>query len=354
VPLLAVIAWLIALAATRLSIALLLRLASRTTIAWDDALVRRMPGPLRLGWWLATMAGGLRVMELYAPAQRFADEALSSVALVAVFWVALRAIDVLGQVVAASPWATSHPVSRALLPLSLRSAKVTVVALALVAILYVWGLPVASLLAGLGIGGLALALAAQKTVENLFGSFSIGIDQPFREGEFVKVDDFVGTVEAIGLRSTRFRTLDRTIITIPNGKLSDMKLESFAPRDRIRLSCTVSVVYGTTAAQMREILAGLERVLRSQGKIWPDAVVTRFGALGTSSLDIEVMAWFQTSDWGEFQLIRQDVLLAFMEVVESAGSSFALPTRTVHLVDRPEPGERGGAPQGRGPAADAG
>jgi len=147
----------------------------------------------------------------------------------------------------------------------------------------------------------------------------------------VKIEDFVGTVEAIGLRSTRVRTLDRTLATIPNGKLADMRLESFTARDRIRLACVVGVVYGTTAAQMRSVLSGLERVLREHPKIWPDAVVVRFKEFAASSLDIEVMAWFQTPDWGEFQLIRQDVLLAFMEVVESAGTSFAFPTQTVHL-----------------------
>jgi MscS family membrane protein len=203
---------------------------------------------------------------------------------------------------------------------------------ALVAFLAELGYPVASLVAGLGIGGLALALAAQKTVENLFGAFSIGADQPFREGDFVRIEDFVGTVEAIGLRSTRFRTLDRTLITIPNGKLADMRLESLTERDRMRLACTIGLVYGTTTSQMKTVLAGLERVLRAHPRIWPDAVVVRFKEFGDSSLNIEVMAWFQTSVWSEFQLMRQDILLQFMDVVEKAGSSFAFPTRTVHLV----------------------
>jgi len=152
-------------------------------------------------------------------------------------------------------------------------SKVAVLILAVIALLSAWGYSVASLLAGLGIGGLAVALAAQKTVENLFGAFSIGVDQPFREGDFVKVEDFVGTVEVIGLRSTKIRTLDRTLITLPNGKLSDMRLESFAARDRIRLACSLGLVYETTTAQMRQVLAELEKRLRAHPKIWPDAVV---------------------------------------------------------------------------------
>jgi MscS family membrane protein len=203
--------------------------------------------------------------------------------------------------------------------------------MAVVAVISELGYPVASLIAGLGIGGLALALASQKTVENLFGAFSIGVDQPFREGDFVKVEDFMGTVEAIGLRSTRLRTLDRTLITIPNGKLAEMRIESFAVRDRIRLACTLGLVYGTTANQMRLVVAGLEQTLRQHPKIWPEGITVRLKELTPSSLDIEIMAWFATADYTEFQLIRQEILLQFMEVVEKAETSFAFPTRTVHL-----------------------
>jgi MscS family membrane protein len=253
-------------------------------------------------------------------------------ALYAAFLFAIvRLVDVVSRAIASSPWATSHPASRSLVPLGARAAKVVVFAIAVVALLADLGYPVTSLIAGLGIGGLALALAAQKTVENLFGAFSIGLDQPFREGDFVRIDDFVGTVEAIGLRSTRVRTLDRTLVTIPNGRLADMRVESYSVRDRMRLATTISLVYSTTSTQMRDVLAGLEKVLRAHPKIWPDAVVVRFKELSPSSLDIEVMAWFQTPDWGEFQLIRQEILLSFMATVEQAGTWFAHPTRTVHL-----------------------
>src|SRR5262249_15519790 len=160
----------------------------------------------------------------------------------------------------------------------------------------------------------AFALAAQKTVENLFGAFSIGIDQPIREGDFVNIDGVTGTVEAIGLRSTRIRTLDRTLISIPNGKLAEMRLESFAARDRLRLACTLGLVRTTSAKQMREVLAGLARVLREHPKIFPEGITVQFKQIAMSSLDVDVMAWFSTTDANEFQTIRQEVLLEFMEV----------------------------------------
>ena len=195
----------------------------------------------------------------------------------------------------------------------------------------------ASLLAGLGIGGIAVALAAQKSVENLLGSVAIGVDQLFRVGDFVRVEDFTGTVEEIGLRSTRFRTLDRTLITIPNGRLADMRTETFAVRDRLRLLANLGLVYGTSAAQVRAVLAGLDGALRAHPKLWPESFSVRLTELRDSSLNVEVMAWFQTADWNEFTLIRQELLLQFMTVVEEAGTSLAFPTRTVHLVAPPLP-----------------
>lgn len=332
-PLLIVGAIAIAALARRLLMPLVERALARTDTTWDDAIATRLGAPLAAAFTLVIVSALLPLLRMYDPAQAAAYRVLRVAFLVLFFWGLWRLIDVVREVAAHTRWARTSASSRSLLPLGARIAKVGVVAIALVAILSLLGYPVTSLVAGLGIGGLALALAAQKTVENLFGAFSIGVDQPFREGDFVKVEDFVGTVEAIGLRSTRFRTLDRTLVTLPNGKLADMRLESFAARDRLRLATVIGLVYDTTAAQLREVLEGFERVLRAHPKIWPDAVVVRFREFGASSLDIEIMAWFQTSEWSEFQLIRQEILLEFMDVVERAGSSFAFPTRTVHLVD---------------------
>jgi MscS family membrane protein len=263
--------------------------------------------------------------------------ALRAAFLLVFFWAVWRAVDVVSDVALRSHWAHGSAASRSLIPLAERIAKVVILAMAAVASLSLLGYPVASLIAGLGLGGLALALAAQKTVENLFGAFSLGVDQPFRVGDFVKIEDFVGTVEVIGLRSTRFRTLDRTLITIPNGRLAEMRIESFAVRDRLRLAMALGLVYDTTAAQMREVLTGFERVLRAHPKIWPESLTVRFSAFSSSSLDIEIMAWFETPDWNEFLGIRETILLQLMDVVEQAGTSFAFPTQTIHVASLPSP-----------------
>ncbi|HKE15947.1 MAG TPA: mechanosensitive ion channel family protein, partial [Kofleriaceae bacterium] len=351
-PVVLLFAWAIGWLLSRVTRRVLTRITSRTAITWDDEVLRRVPGPLTLAWTLALLYVAFPWLALSQPAQELVDRLLRAAFFVAFFWALARSIDVLRQMIAASPWAGQHPASRSLLPLGARVGKVLVFAIALVALLSELGYPVASLVAGLGIGGLAVALAAQKSLENLFGAFAIGGDQPFREGDTVRIEDFVGTVELIGLRSTRIRTLDRTIITIPNGKLAEMRLESLAARDRMRLSCRLGLVYGTSAHQMREVLAGLERALREHPKVWPDALTVRFTELGEWALHVDVMAWFQT-DWDEFQLIRQEMLLAFLGVVERAGTSFAFPTRTIHTMpdapagapDQPSKADQPGAPE---------
>jgi MscS family membrane protein len=256
------------------------------------------------------------------------------------FWALARSMDVARQMLVDSAWIRDRPATRSLLQLGVKVGKLFLLAIAVVALLSELGYPVASLVAGLGIGGLAVALAAQKTLENLFGALAIGADQPFREGDFVRVDDILGTVEAIGLRSTRIRTLDLTLVTIPNGKLAEMRLENFALRDRLRLACTLCLVYGTTRNQLRAALAGVERVLWDHPKLWPEGVTVRLKELGESSLNIEVNACFQTSDWDEFAVIREETLLLFMDVVERAGSLLCV--SDPHRSPSERPGERPG------------
>jgi MscS family membrane protein len=316
------------------------KIAGRTSTSLDDELLDRLRSPLRMLASIALIRVGAIPLELHADAEQFAHQVLLALLAFALVWAALRSIDVMSTHLGRAAWAIERPSTRSLLLLISRIAKALVIVIAGIAILSGVGIPVASLLAGLGIGGIALAFGAQKTVENLFGAVAIGVDRPFREGDFVKVEDHVmGTVEEVGLRSTRFRTLDRTIVTLPNGRLADMRIETYTLRDRIRLHTVLNLVYETTAAQMKQVLAGLEEVLRKHPAIWPDEITVRFLQFGASSLDIEVMAWFRTTDFMKFKTMRQDVLIEFMQVVEEAGSSFAFPTRTVHLVGATTPAD---------------
>jgi MscS family membrane protein len=314
---------------------LLGQLTARTRTTWDDAIVERVSGPLTFLWAVAVYTAFHPWLVLTDGANAAIQHTLRAATYLALLWAGFRSVNVAFTAASEMPWTRSSPSLVGLLPLGRKFAKVALLAIGLVAVLNELGFQVASLLAGLGIGGIALALAAQKTVENVFGSVSIGVDQPFRVGDFVKIEDFVGTVETIGMRSTRFRTLDRTLIVIPNGRLADMRTETFTARDRFRLFAHIGLLYSTTGEQVRRVMAGFEATLRAHPKIWPDAVVVRFTEFRDSSLNIEVMAWFQTADWNEFTAARSEIFLGFMQVVEEAGTSFAFPTRTIHLASAP-------------------
>ena len=330
-PLLLLASWGGGYLLSRLSGHVLTVFTSRTATHWDDELVRRTRGPMTLWCSLFVCWLGLPWLALFQPAHQFMHGLLRGGFLVGFFWMVSRSIGVGVELLALSPWAQRNGLSRSLLPLLARVGHVALFAVAAVALLSQLGYPVASLIAGLGVGGLAVALAAQKTLENLFGAFSIGADQPFREGDTVTVDNFTGTVESIGLRSTRFRTAERSIITIPNGKLADMRIESLTARDRLRFACTLGLAYGTTAEQVRRVREAVEKILRAESKLRADGQTTRVLQIGASSIDIEVSAYVNTLDGNEFGMVRERLLLSFMDAVEQAGTSLAVPTRHVVL-----------------------
>jgi MscS family membrane protein len=300
------------------------------------ALAARLGPPLSLVWALAGVELAVPYLLLYPNAQAFIDKLTRAGFFFGTVWFVTRCVDVAGARFLERPLTKENPAARSLVPLGTKSIKVVLLIFAVLAGLSELGVAVGSLIAGLGIGGVALALAAQKTMENLFGSFSIGIDQPFRVGDFVTVDTVSGTVESIGLRSTRVRTLDRTLVTFPNGKLADMRVESFAPRDRIKFGCVIPLDRAAKAAQIRTVVEGARALLAAHPKIWPSPTVV-FSKIGDASLDVEILAWFTTSSWDEFVALREGVLLNLLELVEKAGTTLAtpVPAATAAAVARP-------------------
>lgn len=213
-----------------------------------------------------------------------------------------------------------------MVPLGRKSVKVLLVLIALVAVLQSFGVNVTALVAGLGIGGIAVALAAQKTVENLFGGVALIADQPMRVGDFCRIGGTSGKVEEIGLRSTRLRTLERTLVTIPNGQVSSSEIENFARRDKIWLRMMLGLRYETSADQMRFLLAEIRDLLEAHPRIERGPRV-RFVAFGEWALQIELFAYVLTADYDEFLGIREDLSLRLMGLIAQAGTDFAFPSQ---------------------------
>ena len=185
-------------------------------------------------------------------------------------------------------------------------------------------------LAGLGVGGIAVALAAQKTLENVIGGASIIFDRAIRVGDSLKVAEMQGTVEDIGLRSTRIRTLDRTVVSVPNGQIANVSLENMSVRDKFWFHPNLNLRWETTAPQMRSVLEGLNDLLAQQPLVEQNSIRVRFLRFGTSSLDVEVFAYFFARDWNHFLQIQEELLLHIMEMVQAAGTQMALQSHAVY------------------------
>jgi MscS family membrane protein len=213
-----------------------------------------------------------------------------------------------------------------------RAAKVALVILAVLVSLDTLGFNVSTWLTALGIGGIALALGTQKTVENLVGSVTLIADHPIRVGDFCRAGDVLGTVEQIGMRTTQIRTGARTVVSIPNGEFSSTKIENFAPRDKFLFTSTFGMRYETTPEQIRYLLVTIRAMLYAHPKVDPAPARVRLVGLGASSIDIEIWSYITTRDNDEFMEIREDLLLRIMDIVEKSGTGFAFPSQTLYFA----------------------
>jgi MscS family membrane protein len=217
------------------------------------------------------------------------------------------------------------------LPTLGRVVKGVVVFVAGVQLLSGFGFNVTALVAGLGVGGIAVALAAQKTVENVIGGVAVFFNQPVRVGEFCAFGDKLGTVEEIGLYATRVRTLDRTVVTVPNAQFSTMQIENYARRDRFWYHPRISLRYETTPDQIRYVLVEIRKMLYAHPRVDADPARVRFVGFGASSLDVDIFAYVHGADYSEFLEVAEDLNLRIMDIVSAAGSSFAFPSQTTYI-----------------------
>ena len=287
---------------------------------WSERLLQGLKYPVTVAWALALIAIVLPWLALTLAAEDIIHRILRAFAILGFFWGLLRGVTVLGTELNNAEWARSRPTARSLSSVAVSLGKVIVAAFAVMVALSELGYPVTSVIAGLGIGGVALALAAQKTVENLFGSLSILADQPFRVGDTVKVDSIEGTVETIGLRSTRIRTAERTLVVFPNGKLADMRIESLGPRDRIRFATKLQLARGTPPIEISKVVEAVRVALIGHAKVRTEEVFVRFSAIGEASFDVDASAPIETIDANEFGKIREELLLLCLGAVADCGA----------------------------------
>ncbi|HEY1676792.1 MAG TPA: mechanosensitive ion channel family protein [Candidatus Sulfotelmatobacter sp.] len=224
-----------------------------------------------------------------------------------------------------------HAGTGSLMLLGERILKFVIFVLGVLAVLSNLGFNMSTALAGLGIGGLAIGFGAQKTIENLFGGVSVLGDEVFRVGDVCRFGDRTGLVEDIGLRSTRIRTDERTLVAIPNGTVATINLENLSSRDKILFKTTLSLRLDSKADHVRFVLAEIRKLLYSHSRVETQTVRVRLTDAAGSSLSMEVLAYVLTRDFNEFAAVREDLLLHILDIMEDSGGALAAPAQTLYL-----------------------
>jgi MscS family membrane protein len=308
-------------------------LLQRIVPNFNRSVLEEFSGPLRLLLSIIAFRAAMEWIDPSALLRLWLGRGLTFLVFAGLAWLGGAVSDVLIRRLRVILEGRHQNFSYSVLPVVSRVMKLTIWLLALAAVLGSWGYNATTIMAGLGVGGLAIALAAQKTIENLFGGVSVISDRPVSVGDFCKFGDRVGTVEDIGLRSTRIRTLDRTVVTVPNSQFSSMMLENFSKRDKMWFHLTLNLRRDTTPEQVRTLLDAVTKILKEHSRVETGSLPVRFIGVGSYSLDLEIFAYVLTPSFDEFLELQQELLLAILDAVEAAGTALALPTQA--LIDYP-------------------
>jgi MscS family membrane protein len=306
-------------------------LARRTDSQWDDILLDVVLLPARFLIIALGLAIGVHILQIDEVTNVFINHLIRTFIIIAILMAIYRTIDALAPSSSRLFRMTGLSISERLLPFLRTPTKLLVFVFGLVIIIQEWGYDVSGLVAGLGLGGLAFSLAAQDTVANLFGFTTIVGDQPFIVGEFIKTPDVEGTVEHVGVRSTRLRQLDQAYVTVPNSKLASSAILNWSRLSKRRLNTTLSLRYDARPETILKLLERIRELLASREKVLKDSIVVHFTEFGESGLHVLVRCYLLLPDWGEFTVEQESIFLEILKIIEDLGLSLAFPSRSVYI-----------------------
>ncbi len=309
------------------------RLAEKTDTEVDDLLLEVIRVPLRVTvvYFGILAAIAILPMERYPRGEETIYTLFRLGAVVILTWTAIRSIKVVTYLLKRITSRSDTLIDDKLVPFVDQILRILFIVIGVVMFMQELGYNPSGLLAGLGLGGLAFALAAKDTLSNFFGSIMLLTDKPFSVGDWIKVTDAEGTVEQIGFRSTQIRLFDKSLVQVPNGKLASEAIRNFNRRDRRRIYFHVGVTYSTTPLMMKTAIAITKKLIEDHEGIRNDFYLVNFNEFKDSSLSIMIYCFTTTVVWGEYLDIQQDLMMSIMEQFEEAGISMAFPTMTVHM-----------------------
>ncbi len=308
-----------------------------TTISrnnYDERILLALKGPLTF---VFIIIGTRLFFALLFWETDFINNIISSMIAYNLFWALYELINALRGIVYHFTSRINPELSYEVGNFILAILKGIVLIIGLASVLQVWGINVGGLVAGLGIGGLAFALAAKDTAANIFGSVALLLDKSIRIGEWIKIGDVEGTVEDIGMRTTKIRSFGKSLITLPNQMIANSPIENFSRRGVRRIKMTIGVTYNTTSEQMAQILCDIKEMLKTHPSIaQKETMLVNFTSFDDSSLAIFIYTFSNTANWAGYMNIREDINLKIMKIIEENHSSFAFPSQSLYVESLPQ------------------
>ncbi|MBD3788759.1 MAG: mechanosensitive ion channel family protein [Campylobacterales bacterium] len=318
---------------TSIVIGFLQKLASRTATLYDDKILLALKAPLSFAM---ILIGVHLFFTLIFKETQTIKHIINTLVVYDIFWGIVAVTEALRGLLYHATAKLNPDLSKEMGNFILTLLKILIAGIGLGTMMQVWGINVTALIASLGLGGLAFALAAKDTVANLFGSFSLLADKTIRIGEWIKVNDTEGIVEDIGMRTTKIRSFEKTLITIPNQIIANHPIENFSRRGVRRIKMSIGLNYSTGAAQMQAIVEQIRKMLQEHPHIaHKETLLVNFDSFGESALNIFVYTFTATADWEIYLQIREEIHLEIMKIVENNGSSFAFPSQSIYVEQMP-------------------
>ena len=309
------------------------KLAKYSDNYYDDRVISALKAPIRFTFVLVAIH--LFFLIIFKETQTIRN-ILNTLVVYNIFWAILAITEALRELSHQFAGRFSSDLSKEVGNFILTILKILIVGVGLGAMLQVWGINITALVASLGIGGLAFALAAKDAASNLFGSFSLLADKSIRIGEWIKVNGVEGTVEDIGMRTTKIRSFGKSLITVPNQIVANNPIENFSRRGVRRIKMRIGLTYSTSSEQMIKIVEEIKYMLHNHEHIsQKETLLVNFESFGDSALNIFIYTFTSTANWGKYLDIRENIHLKIMKIVEDNNSSFAFPSQSIYVEQLP-------------------
>ena len=309
------------------------KLTGKTKNQFDDQLVVLLERPIELLIVAVGFYSALKWLNLNQDLAHYLYLSYRLILIALITWAIGRSMSVVSHLMTQWTAQTESTLDDYIAPLVSRLLRITVYVVGALLMLQEFGVNVAGIIAGLGVGGLAFALAAQDTLANWFGALMIYTDQPFRVKDWIKTTQLEGVVEEIGLRSTRIRTFANTVVSVPNRQIANEVIENFSRMQKRRISYKIGVTYDTTPAMLEESVERIRDILRGHEEVDQSFWLVKFTEFGDSALEIFIYYFTKTTDWEEYLSIKQDVNLRIMQRLNSIGVQFAFPSMSIYQTN---------------------